>query len=30
MCKHPVKKNRKCKHEPGSTKGWNTTEYMKI
>lgn len=30
MCKHPDKKNRKCKHEPGSTRGWNTTEYMKI
>ena len=30
ICSHPNKKQRKCKHESGSNKGWNTTEYVEI
>ena len=30
LCKHPDKEKRKCKHTQGSTKGWNTWEYVWI
>lgn len=30
MCMHPDKENRLCKHDPGTTKGWNTLEYVHI
>ena len=30
MCGHPKKEQRECKHETGTEKGWNTTEYIKI
>lgn len=29
-CTFPKRKKKKCKHEPGTTKGWNTLEYTKI
>ena len=29
-CCHPNKEKRKCKHESGTNKGWNTTEYVYI
>ena len=30
MCEHPYKEERKCKHEKGTTKGWNCLEYVEI
>ena len=30
MCGHPNKDKRMCKHEPGTSKGWNTCEYVHI
>lgn len=30
ICSHPNKEQRKCKHESGRNKGWNTTEYVEI
>lgn len=30
FCVHPNKDKRKCKHESGRNKGWNTIEYVEI
>lgn len=30
MCMHPNKDRRMCKHKPGTSKGWNTYEYVHI
>lgn len=30
MCMHPDKDKRMCKHESGTSKGWNTFEYVAI
>ena len=30
MCMHPDKENRLCKHNIGTTKGWDTREYVYV